>query len=504
MSVKTIRGNLLFWKISAVFASLLLVLALVFILIGSRFSKSYYMAAHQQLYGDIAGHLATFTQPIKNGRPDTTVTHDIIHSTMVANPSVEVYLLDTLGNITDYVVPQATVQMTKVDMTKVRQWLTSNSGTRPLGDNPKQPGEESIFSVAPVLENGKLAGYVYAVLASERQKQILGALNEDLYFRLALYIFFAALLGAFAVGILTFFLITDSICSIAGVFRKFQKGDYSARIHGYAKGNLGVLTSTFNEMADVIVENFEKATATDRLRQELIANVSHDLRTPLSIMQGYTETLMIKRDSLSASEADRYLSIVYEGTKKLSGLVDQLFQYSKLEANVVAPQKEFFPIGELVSDIVSAYQLKARERNIALKLAVPSVPPAVFGDISLIERVFQNLLDNAFKFTPDGGEIAIALTQTAGGVTARVSDTGVGIPTEYQEQIFERYKQADLHSTPGKGMGLGLAIVKKILELHQSFIRVFSEKGTGAIFEFELPTVQDTEVNPLSSAFTRP
>ncbi|MCF0069680.1 HAMP domain-containing histidine kinase [Dyadobacter sp. CY261] len=488
MSVKTIRGNLLFWKISAVFAGLLLVLALVFVLIGSRFSKTYYMAAHQQLYGDIAGHLATFTQPIKNGRPDTTVTHDIIHSTMVANPSVEVYLLDTLGNITDYVVPQATVQMNKVDMSKVKQWLVSESGKRPLGDNPKRSGEESIFSAAPVLENGKLAGYVYAVLASEKQKEILGALNDDLYFRLALYIFFAALLGAFVVGVVTFFLITDSICSIAGVFKKFQEGDYGARINGYAKGNLGVLTSTFNEMADVIVDNFEKVTATDRLRQELIANVSHDLRTPLSIMQGYTETLMIKRDSLSRIEADRYLSIVHEGTKKLAGMVDQLFQYSKLEANVVAPQKEFFPIGELVSDIVSAYQLKVQERNIILKFDVTGTLPAVFADISLTERVFQNLLDNAIKFTPDGGQISIALAQTGDSVTTRVSDTGVGIAREYQEQIFERYKQADLHASQGKGMGLGLAIVRKILELHQSSIRVFSERGTGAIFEFALPT----------------
>ncbi|MCF2506326.1 HAMP domain-containing histidine kinase [Dyadobacter sp. CY107] len=486
MSVKTIRGNLLFWKISGVFASLLLVLALVFVLIGSRFSKSYYMAAHQQLYGDIAGHLASFTQPIKNGKPDTTVTHDIIHATMVANPSVEVYLLDTLGKITDYVVPQATVQMNKVDMAKVREWLAADSSKRPLGDNPKHPDEASIFSVAPVFENGKVAGYVYAVLASEKQKEILGSLNDDLYFRLAVYIFFAALLGAFVVGVVTFFLITDSICSIAGVVKTFKDGDYSARIRGYAKGNLGVLTSTFNDMADVIVDNIEKITAADRFRQELIANVSHDLRTPLSIMQGYVETLMIKGDSLSHAETERYLSIVHEGTKRLSGLVDQLFQYSKLEANVVTPQKELFPIGELVSDILSAYQLKATERSIRLTLEAPTVLPTIFADIALTERVFQNLLDNAFKFTPDGGQISVALLELGNGVRVRVTDTGVGIAKEYQEQIFERYKQADLHIASSKGIGLGLAIVRKILELHQSSIEVLSEPGKGAIFEFFL------------------
>jgi signal transduction histidine kinase len=325
---------------------------------------------------------------------------------------------------------------------------------------------------------------VYAVLASETQKQILASLTDDLNFRLAAYIFFAALLGAFVVGLLTFFLITDSICSITGVVKRFKDGDHSARVHGYAKGNLGVLTSTFNDMADVIVDNIEKITATDRLRQELIANVSHDLRTPLSIMQGYVETLMIKNDTLSGQEKERYLSIVHEGTRKLSGLVNQLFQYSKLEANVVSVRKEIFPLGELVSDILSSYQLNAGEHSIRLALEAPPSLPPVFADIALTERVFQNLLDNAFKFTPDGGEITIGLTETGNGVRIRVADTGVGIAKAYHEQIFERYKQAELYPSGQKGTGLGLAIVRKILELHQTTIEVVSDSGKGAAFEF--------------------
>src|SRR3954468_14986898 len=178
MPVKAIRGNLLFWKIAAVFTALLIVLGIVFLVIASKFSQSYYMTAHQELYGDIAQHLATFTTPLKNGKPDTAVTHDIIHSTMVANPSVEVYLLDTAGNITDYVVPDTTVQIHRVDISKVKQWLVAKDFQRPLGDNPKQPNEPGIFSVAPVYENGKIAGYVYAVLASEKQQKILRAINN--------------------------------------------------------------------------------------------------------------------------------------------------------------------------------------------------------------------------------------------------------------------------------------------------------------------------------------
>jgi signal transduction histidine kinase len=360
---------------------------------------------------------------------------------------------------------------------------------RPMGDNPKQPGEPSIFSAAPVYEKGRLVGYVYAVLASEKQKAILQSLDNNLYFRLAGYMFYAALAVAFIVGIVTFFLITDSICRIAGVVKRFKEGDYTARIEGYARGNLGMLTSTFNEMADVIVDNIDKISATDKFRQELIANISHDLRTPLSIMQGYVETLMMKKDELTAADREKYLTIVYDSNRKLSVLVEQLFQYAKLEANLITPEKEPFLIAELAADIMMAYQLKADEKQIRLSIQAPETLPLVFADISLTERVLQNLLDNAFKFTPAGGTITILLTETNAGVKVAVTDTGVGISPEDLTHIFERYKQIHPRSPGSKGMGIGLAIVKKILELHQAAITVSSEPGKGTTFNFELRAV---------------
>lgn len=488
MSVRTIKGNRLFWKIIIVFTALLIMLGVIFVVIASKFSRSYYTAAHQELFGDIAQHLASFTQPFKNGQPDTSVTHDIIHSTMVANPLVEVYLLDTAGNIKDYVVPDKTVQIRQVNIHKVHQWLAASSMNRPMGDNPKQPGEPSIFSAAPVYEKGKLVGYVYAVLASEKQKAILQSLDNNLYLRLASYMFFAALIVAFIVGVVTFFLITDSICRIAGVVKRFKEGDYAARIEGYGKGNLGMLTSTFNEMADEIVDNIEKISATDKFRQELIANVSHDLRTPLSIMQGYVETLMMKKNVLTAADTERYLTIVYDSNRKLSGLVEQLFQYAKLEANLITPDKESFQLAELAADIMMAYQLQAAEKHIQLGFYATDNLPLVFADLSLTERVLQNLLDNAFKFTPAGGTITLHLSETRAGVKISISDTGVGISSEDLNHIFERYKQAQPRTGSAKGMGIGLAIVKKILELHQAAITVASAPGKGTTFNFELQT----------------
>ncbi len=483
----TLKGNLLFWRIAVVFTTVLVVLGSIFVLIASKFSRNYYTAVHQQLYGDIAQHLAYFTQPIKNGQPDTAVTHDIIHSTMVANPSVEVYLLDTAGNIIDYVVPDTTVQIHRVNIALVKQWLAAKESERPMGDNPKLPNEPAIFSTAPVYENKRLSGYVYAVLASEKQRAVLRALSGHLYTRLSIAIFFLALLLAFIVGMVTFFLITDSIRKIADVVKRFKEGDYSARISGNIKGDLGMLTSTFNEMADVIVSNIDKITATDKFRQELIANVSHDLRTPLSIMQGYIETLMIKKEKLTETEKEKYLSIVHDSAQRLSGLVEQLFQYAKLEANLVTPQKEPFFINELASDILLSYQLKASGRMIRLEIDAADNLPRVFADIALTESVFQNLLDNAFKFTPNGGRIKIILSHATNGIRVQVADTGSGIAPEDQKYVFERYKQVGKDISAKKGMGIGLAIVKKILELHHTTIDMISEPGKGTTFRFVLP-----------------
>jgi signal transduction histidine kinase len=330
------------------------------------------------------------------------------------------------------------------------------------------------------------------VLSSQKQREILEAVNHHLDARLSMYIFFAALLTAFIVGVVTFYLITDSICTIAATVKRFKDGDYAARIEGYGKGNLGVLTSTFNDMADVIVDNIGKIMATDKFRQELIANVSHDLRTPLAIMRGYVETLMMKKDVLSDAERNKYLTVVYDGTRRLSALVEQLFQYAKLEANVIMPQKELFLVQELASDIIAAYQLTASKHAIDLRLDTPSNLRPVYADIALTERVFQNLLDNAFKFTPNGGKITIQFTQSASAIKVVVADTGIGISPEDQSYVFERYKQLDKDQVPKKGMGLGLAIVKKILELHQSTIEVNSEPGKGTAFKFMLPVASKT------------
>lgn len=452
-------------------------------------AKVYVKDINQQLYRDVAQHLVKETQPIKQGLPDTAATHDIMHSMMVINPSVEVYLLDTNGLIIDYVVPYTDVHLDRVDMGPIHAFLQDETGQLIVGDDPKAPGQSNIFSAAPIEENGRVQAYAYVILAGEQQKNISSQLAENYVLSLGGKLFYLILLATLLIGLAVFWLLTRRLRRVIAVFQRFKEGDLSARISLSRQGDLQLLGGTFNEMADRINENIEQLQSVDRLRQELVANVSHDLRTPLAIIQGYVETLLMKSKDLSKEEQRKHLNTVMASAHQLSRLIDQLFEYSKLEAQQVVAEKEAFYLQELCQDIVFKYQILATEQNIHLRWEAEKTLPMVFADIALVERVFQNLLDNALHHTPSDGEVVVSLFDSALGVEVRVSDTGPGIPADQQSLIFERHRQIGKNNSPAKayGAGLGLAIVKKILEIHQTSISVNNRPTRGAEFCFKLP-----------------
>lgn len=482
-------SNKLYLKIATTLLLLLIILGVVYAVISAYTSQRYFQETNQRLYGNVAEYLVRETKPLKQGKPDSTAIHHIMHSMMTINPSAEVYLLDTDGKIVDYVVPYKKVKLKQVDLNPIKEFIATECKDYILGDDPKQPGEKKVFSAAAVIENDTLTGYAYIILASEEQTEVAATVFGSNMLRMGAYWFGLTLIGALLIGLLAFWFLMRNLRAITDIVRRFKEGDYQARINEESKGDLPEIAETFNEMADTIVANIEQIKSVDRLRQELIANVSHDLRTPLAIIQGYIETLMIKKDSLTADDQDKYLAIIFNSSEQLSRLVSQLFEYSKLESNQIQPQKEPFFVAELAQDIYAKYQILAQARAIELKLDAPKELPLVFADVALVERAIQNLMDNALKFTPEGGSVSIALAAKGKGVEVKISDTGPGIPEQEQSYIFERYRQTDTKAK-AKGAGLGLAIVKKILELQNATIQVVSKPNEGATFWFMLPTYQ--------------
>jgi signal transduction histidine kinase len=224
------------------------------------------------------------------------------------------------------------------------------------------------------------------------------------------------------------------------------------------------------------------------LRRELIANVSHDLRSPLASLRAYIETLLLKEEAVSAAERRHYLEIALSQAEHLQALITELFELARLDFQGYRIDAEPVQLGELARDVMQKLRLAAQQRKVLLTAAVQPELGLVRADIGLIERTMTNLLENALTHTPAGGRVELSVRSGDACVVLRVSDSGSGIAPDDLPHIFERFYRADkARSRDSKGAGLGLAIVKRILELHGSEIRVDSEPGRGATFWFELP-----------------
>lgn len=481
----------LFLKISAILLGLFLTLGLVFVGLTGFFAKEYLQETNQMLYGGIADKMIKEVTPLVDGRVDTMAVQKIINSKMVINPSIEIYLLDTDGKIITYVAPESKIKATSVDLKPIKTFVNKKKFTFIKGDDPKSPGVQNVFSAAEIKDKttNQLQGYLYIVLASEQQMSIATYLMECYVPKVGIYMFSVALITAMIIGLIAIWFLTKNLRRYIETVGKFKDGDLSVRVCENAKGDFPVLGETFNEMADKLVANIDELKSVENLRRELIANVSHDLRTPLAIMQGYVETLQMKEGTISTADRQKYLNIILNSSGKLSDLITQLFEYAKLEARQIEPNKEPFQMTDLVADAFSKYQVIAEDKEITVKVAHQEDLPVVFADVSLVERVVQNLMDNALKFTPKGGTITISLEALKDGVQIMVADTGPGIPAEEQAFIFDRYRKINkTAANPNNGAGLGLAIVKKILELHNASIKVTSQLNKGTAFTFSLPT----------------
>ncbi len=456
----------------------------------------YFEETRQKLDLNIASHIAADNECFKGDSVNTQTLRNVFHNVMVINPSIEVYLLDTTGKILTYYAPNQVVKLSSVPLDPVKKFIASESETFLMGTDPKNPEKMKPFSASRVTENNKFKGYIYVILGGQEYENAAQLVFGSYIIRLGVRSMIIALITAAIIGFLAIGIITWNIRRIVKVIQDFRNGNTTARIAMTNKGELKLFADSFNEMADTIVNNINEIKTMDENRRTLVANVSHDLRTPLSIIRGYVETILLKDSRLSYDERKNYLEIIMKSTDRLLNLVEELFELSRLESKETIPNKEEFSLGELLQDIQQKNTVPANEKNINLLLEAAEDLPRINADIGMMEKVFQNLIDNAIKFTPSGGEVKIILKRKyAHSLLAIISDTGIGIKEEDIPNIFDRYYQAKKIST-GKntGAGLGLSIVKRILELHKFEIKVKSEPSKGSSFLISIPVNPATQI----------
>jgi signal transduction histidine kinase len=449
----------------------------------------YFKETRQKLDLKIADHITTDNNFYSGDSINISTLKNVFHNAMIINPSIEVYLLDRSGLILAFDAPVNSVKINKVPLEPIKEFISSDQEIFLMSVDPKKPDKQKPFSAAEVFDNGKFKGYVYIILGGQEYDNVSQLLFGSYILKLGvrsmiIALFAAAIIGFFAIGF-----IIRNLKKIVNVIREFQVGNLGARIKLKSKGELQEFANSFNDMADTIVGYIDEIKRMDGLRRELVANVSHDLRTPLSIIRGYAETVSIKDEKLTPEERKNYIETILSSTDRLLSLVTELFELSKLEAKEIQPQFESFSLAELLQDIHQKNLIIAQSKNVKLILNMDDNLPFVHADVSMMEKVFQNLLDNAFKFTPENGEINILLNKKLNNqMMIEIRDTGIGISADDIPLIFDRYSQVKRVTSDNiPGTGLGLTIVKKILDIHGFNIEVNSELSKGTSFTISIP-----------------
>jgi len=215
---------------------------------------------------------------------------------------------------------------------------------------------------------------------------------------------------------------------------------------------------------EALAKAHEQILQLDNFRKEMIANVSHDLRTPISSIMGFAETLLQKKGQLREDDREKYLQIIAKEAKRMNVMIGELFDLSKLEAGQIILQKELFNLSEMAQDTLYAYGEQAKNKRIRLVTAFQDPLPLVEADIFWIDRVLQNLMSNAFKYVNEAGLIKFTIFTENDLLHLKVCNSGSPVEKQELDRIFDRYfKASNRHSD---STGLGLAISKKIIELH--------------------------------------
>ncbi|MFK7976059.1 MAG: sensor histidine kinase [Halioglobus sp.] len=471
---------------------LFIALGAVLIYVTTVTSDRYALEVTQRLNRDIAIHAAEDMPLFDKGVVNKVALKELAHHVMFINPIVEVYLLDLEGNILSHALPYDTVLIDKVEMAPLLDFMEKKQRLPIFGDDPRNPGQQQVFSISPVMSEGVQAGYLYTVLGGRSYAGLRESLRENYNLRAGALTIASSLLVAIAIGALLFGVLTRPLQRLVQKVRAYRETTLDPQLDlpldPKPKNEIDELNIAVAAMSQRIDQQIQALEESDKTRRELIANVSHDLRTPLASMQGYLETLLLKSASLDEQQQEHYLRIAHKHSRRLNDLVRELFELSKLESNSAQPKLEPFSLMELVQDTMQDFELKAAERNITLNASCEDNSLVVVADIAMIHRVLDNLLENAIRHTPKGGEVSLGICNDNNKVRIEVKDTGQGISAHDIPHIFDRfYRPEDTTTFESERTGLGLAIVKRIVELHRSKVDVFSEPNQGTAFVFWLP-----------------
>ncbi len=478
----------IFRRFSIVIFSIITVLGLLFIIITYLATTYYHQASTQLLNKEVAAHIAKFTSPFTPSGISKQKADSVFQNAMVLSPSAEVYFLDTTGKVIYFHASEKEIREWQIDLLPIRKYIATKGEQYVKGTDPKDPASAKIFSAAEVQHETKRLGFIYVILDSKKSEGVMDLIFGSHILNLAIKAIVVVILLSLIFSFLYLRRIRKNFGQMISVLERFENGDYKARFALRKNDELEPVTHAFNKMADLLSLSISKLTRSEKERKNFIAIISHDLRTPLSIARGYTETLLLKREKgdISAEEQERYSQLIYNKMLQIENMVKQLFELSKMDAVEFSSKKEPFVLSEIVQEAITNLQLHADEAKVSLKCTQCLYHVWVNADISMMERVVQNLVDNAIKNTPEGGAVEASMAVENDELIFRLQNDGPPLPLDLQTWI-NFYKEEDsLSDSRPQKLGLGLLIVQKILGLHHTSLKAYTQDDKN-VFTFKLP-----------------
>jgi len=273
---------------------------------------------------------------------------------------------------------------------------------------------------------------------------------------------------------------------------KLAAGDLTARADQELKNEIGTLAETFNNMADQLTKKLEALEKDNLVKKEFISIMAHNLQTPLTIIRGYTDQLLKEKEGLSPDQTHT-LEIIDETIENLVEMNGRLLTTIELQGEAIKLNKTRQDLGPLASEVVKEFKKRSQEKQISLELKVAREPLTTEFDEEWLRIVFENLLDNALKYTPEKGKVTVRVKKTPeGAILVEVEDTGIGIPKKEQENVLLPFRRTkDVMRVDFEGVGVGLYIVKTVIEKHNGQLELKSEEGQGTTIKFTLPKPKD-------------
>jgi signal transduction histidine kinase len=446
-----------------------------------------YTQTQQHLYSSIGAELATRFENTLAGGASFTDLERIAAEFSVANPKLQIHLLNSSGEVVHTFFGLNNQVLQRVDMAPVERFMR-NEPFPIFGDDPRHHRRKALIIAAPITHQQRqyfvYVTYPAGVIDSLNSLRLDSLTYSGLGTTLA-----GLIIGGLALGALLSYQLTRRIGLLGQAVSRYAAGVFTERASLSGEDEIAQLGKNFDSMADTLAKAMNQLAERDQRRRELVAGVSHDLSGPAGVLLN-TSDLLLQAESLPQEQQRGYLESISRNSQYLRILLGDLVDLSKLESVQTIVALDAIELELVFRDVVISYRPLAQRLGVNLEYVVPDDSPYIRADGIILERVLGNLLGNALRYTGSGGVVTLSAQRAdSGKIVVSVTDNGTGIPKEEFEKVFLEFYQPE---GAVKGLsGLGLTICRRLLESLGSDIQVDSTVGKGSTFSFALAEVAE-------------